>query len=120
MKDDSRRVPFPKPDGYNAADWELLRRYVSACVQAESAGAERNASAAVHCQLGFPSCNVAPVPCVGPACRKADMNNCGGLSSDLIGGSWTYPHASYAERQAIWTAHLRNSAGTRTLVGRCL
>jgi hypothetical protein len=33
------------------------------------------------------------------------------MSSDLIGGSWRYPHASYAERRSIWSAHLRYQQG---------
>ena len=84
----SNRAPFPKPDSYDAADWELLRRYVLACDGKASADG---------CQLGFPSCNTAPVPS-----GKYDMNNCGGIASDLIGGSWarraTRPMLCYAMR----------------------
>ena len=42
---------------------------------------------------------------------KADMNNCGGFASDLIGGSYSYPEASYAERKTVWTAHMRYQQG---------
>eukprot|EP00937_MAST-01D_sp_MAST-1D-sp2_P003667 g3667.t1 len=111
-KNASNLVPWPKPANYSAERWELLRRYTTACAAAHERyrqeGSGRGAKgalgfaafAAVHCQLGFPSCNTAPVPGA-----KYDSNNCGGLSSDFIGQSWRYPEASYAERQEIWRAH---------------
>ena len=106
------QVPFPKPPQYKVTDWELLRRYVGACEQSVQSGDVENAvrddtlhnlltlhnqTHDGHCQLGFPSCNVGGVPG-----GKADMNNCGGIASDFIGGSWTYPEATYADRKAVW------------------
>jgi len=75
----SNQVPFPKPANYNATDWELLRRYITAC------------NTRGKCQTGYPSCNNAGVPN-----SKTDMNNCGGFASDFIGGSWDYPEVVLA------------------------
>eukprot|EP00938_MAST-03A_sp_MAST-3A-sp1_P006233 g6233.t1 len=92
QKNDS--IPFSKPDQYDADDWELLRRYVNACMNK------------TVCQLGYPSCNTAVVPN-----SKYDMNNCGGISSDFIGNSDKYPEASYEERRKIWLDHLNYQQG---------
>ena len=89
------KVPFPKPKEYNPLDWELLRRYIVACLQAK------------HCQLGFPSCNIASIP----GKQKYDMNNCGGFSTDCIGCSQMYPEASYEMRKKIWRKHLNYQQG---------
>ena len=51
-------MPFAKPEGYDASQFELLRRYLAACENAT-------------CALGFPSCNTRAVPN-----GKFDMNNC--------------------------------------------
>ena len=110
---------------YKATDWELLRRYVKACEQSVQSDQSDdvddvddarnddtlqndarddtlpNRTHSAHCQLGFPSCNVGGVPG-----GKADMNNCGGIASDFIGGSWTYPEATYADRKAVWCVNI--------------
>jgi len=36
---------------------------------------------------------------------KADFNNIGPLSSNLLNASWAYPDASYTERAKIWADH---------------
>jgi hypothetical protein len=113
-KNASNLVPFPQPQGYDAGEWELLRRYLLACAGGEGEGgrhgedgsAQGGSAQGGQCQLGEPSCNVGGVPGA-----KADMNNCGGFASDLIGGSHGYPGASYDGRRAIWTAHLRYQQG---------
>lgn len=64
------QVPFPKPPNYQPSDWELLRRYIKACTET------RHTNKKEPCQLGYPSCNNAPVPN-----SKTDMNNCGGFAS---------------------------------------
>ena len=89
----SNLIPFAKPTTYNSSTWELLRRYIAACTK-------KRATTGRGCQLGFPSCNTQPVPN-----SKFDMNNCGGISSDFIGGSWAYPTATPAARRSIWTQH---------------
>ena len=95
--DQTNKVPFPKPNGYNALDWELLRRYIVACEE------EKN----VPCQLGFPSCNIEAIP----GKQKNDMNNCGGFSTDCIGCSQMYPEAPFEMRKEIWRNHLRYQQG---------
>ena len=89
------RVPFSRPDTYNKDRFELLRRYINACYASNAT-----------CQLGYPSCNTAPVPS-----GKYDMNNCGGISSDYIGGSDDYPEANYSYRKEIWEDHLNYQQG---------
>jgi hypothetical protein len=107
----SQRVPFPKPDGYESSEWELLRRYLEACSSEAGAAAddeeeEEEEEEDQQCQLGFPSCNTAQIPN-----GKFDMNNCGPFSSDFIGASWNYPEATYMERQAIWRKHMDYTQG---------
>lgn len=41
-----------------------------------------------------------------PPPDKRDLNNGGPLSTDFIGANWAYPDADYADRQAIWQAHM--------------
>lgn len=89
----SNAKPFTKPPGFSSSQFELLRRYLLACE-------------GQNCQMGAPSCNNAPVPH-----GKTDMNNCGAFSSDFIGGSFSYPEASFIERQKIWHAHLQYTQG---------
>ncbi|NTA27379.1 FAD-dependent oxidoreductase [Allorhizobium ampelinum] len=36
-----------------------------------------------------------------------DVNSQGGISTDFWFGSWTYPEASYSDREAIWQAHMQ-------------
>ena len=94
-KNKSNLVPFSKPSNYNRNDWELLKRYVNACKDNPD-----------KCQIGFPSCNLGILPN-----SKVDMNNCGGFSSDLIGGSLHYPLADYETRKKIWYDHLNYQQG---------
>lgn len=42
---------------------------------------------------------------------KCDMNNQGAFSTDMIGNSWAYPEASYAEREKIYQEHLDYTLG---------
>ncbi|MDQ6666436.1 MAG: FAD-dependent oxidoreductase, partial [Acidobacteriota bacterium] len=42
---------------------------------------------------------------------KTDVNNNGAFSTDYIGKSWTYPNASYAQRERIWQDHKEYIAG---------
>eukprot|EP00040_Diaphanoeca_grandis_P016591 m.85814 g.85814 ORF g.85814 m.85814 type:complete len:696 (+) comp25901_c0_seq3:21-2108(+) len=80
-KNASNMINFTKPDNYDPARWELVRRNGG-----ESSGV---------------SCNQGAIPN-----GKYDANNCGGVSTDFIGGSWGYPEANYTERQQIWTEHM--------------
>ncbi len=75
------RIPFPKPEGYDPANYELLLRDL---------------------QTGrkdfFEKFDMIPN-------LKTDTNNHGAFSSDFIGMNYDYPDASYARRREIIRAH---------------
>lgn len=75
------RVTFPKPDGYNPANYELLARVF------QSGWTEL-----------FDKFDDIPN-------RKTDTNNHGPLSTDFIGMNYDYPEASYIQRKKIIKAH---------------
>ena len=80
-KDPGNRVPFPKPEGYDAGQYELLLRIVQA-------------------GWGEFFYKFDPIPN-----RKTDTNNHGPFSSDNIGYNYDYPEASYARRREIIAEH---------------
>ena len=75
------RVPFPKPDGYDPARYELLRRSFD--------GSWRDVFLNFD---GIPN-------------RKTDTNNHGPFSLDYIGKNYEYPEASYERRREIVREH---------------
>ncbi len=75
------RVPFPKPEGYDPAQYEILLRVFQA-----------------GWRETFDKFDAIPN-------RKTDSNNHGPFSSDNIGFSYDYPEASYARRQEILREH---------------
>jgi hypothetical protein len=75
------RIPFPKPKGYDATRYELLKR-VYAAGWTET----------------FNKFDMIPN-------RKTDTNNHGPFSSDYIGKNYAYPEASYQERNKIIKEH---------------
>ncbi|GGL87372.1 FAD-dependent oxidoreductase [Micromonospora yangpuensis] len=75
------RIPFPRPDGYDPADYELLLRYV---------------------QAGYPG-PFYTTHSVGGG--KTDSNNNGAFSTDFIGANHAYPTATWAQRESIVAAH---------------
>jgi hypothetical protein len=75
------RVPFPKPDGYDPSQYELLLRVFAA-----------------GWRETFDKFD--PVPN-----RKTDSNNHGPFSSDNIGMNYDYPEASYERRRQILKEH---------------
>jgi hypothetical protein len=79
--DATNRLPFPKPDGYDASQYEILLRTLLA--------GSRHV---------FGKFDPAPN-------RKTDTNNSGSFSTDNIGMSYDYPEASYEERAAILLEH---------------
>ncbi len=85
--DPANQIPMPKPAAYDPARFELARRYIKATPKA----AGRMVS-------------VDGYPLPG---RKIDLNNGIGrqISSGLVGASWAWPEASYADREKIWEAH---------------
>ena len=85
--DPANRIPFAKPAAYNELDYELLLRNFEAG------------------EKGMPWINSAMPN------RKTDTNNRTGFSTDFIGRNWSYPEASYAEREQIARAHLNYQQG---------
>ena len=75
------RVPFPKPEGYDPYQYELLARYLAA----GGRGIFRKFD---------------PIPNA-----KTDTNNHGAMSTDNIGMNWDYPEASYERRREICKEH---------------
>ena len=81
------RVPFPKPDGYDASQYELLLRVFA-----------DGWRATFH--------KFDPIPN-----HKTDTNNHGPLSTDNIGYNYDYPEASYERRKEIIREHERYQQG---------
>ena len=77
----SNRVPFAKPAGYDASQYELLLR-IYAAGWTETFG------------------KFDPIPN-----HKTDTNNHGPFSTDNIGMNYDYPDASYARRREIIREH---------------
>jgi hypothetical protein len=75
------RMPFPKPDGYDPQQYELLLRIYAA-----------------GWRETFEKFD--PVPN-----RKTDCNNHGPFSTDNIGENYDYPEASYERRREILKEH---------------
>lgn len=75
------RVPFEKPAGYDATQYELLARYLA---------------------TGWDGVfqKFDPIPN-----RKTDTNNHGAFSTDDIGRSYDYPEGDYATRERIIREH---------------
>src|SRR5690606_33195706 len=81
------RVPFAIPEGYDPGVYELLARVFAAKPDD------------VYWKIDH-------VPN-----RKTDVNNNGPFSTDNIGANYTYPEASYEERQKILDEHKRYQQG---------
>ena len=75
------RIPFPKPDGYDPARYDLLARVYAA---------------GWHETFN----KYDPIPN-----RKTDTNNHGPFSTDYIGKNYDYPEATYEHRRAIIRDH---------------
>ena len=78
---DENRVPFPKPDGYDPKQYELLLRVYAAGWQETFAKFD-------------------PIPN-----HKTDTNNHGPFSTDNIGYNFDYPDGSYECRKEILKEH---------------
>ena len=86
----SNMLPFSRPADYDPTYWELARRWL------------RAANVTNFESLG----NFVPV-----GGGKTDTNNNGPISTDFIGGSWSWPAATPAQRRALWDAHYSYTAG---------
>lgn len=81
------RIPFPKPEGYDAGQYELLLRVF-----------------ADGWRETFEKFD--PIPN-----HKTDTNNHGPFSTDNIGYNWDYPDASYERRAEILKEHTTYQQG---------
>ena len=88
--DPKNQVPFSKPAGYDPSQFALLQRYLSQ-FQEHMGRAPKFTDVT----------NAVMIPN-----SKGDFNNQGPFSTDYIGHSWTYPYASFAEREKIRQQHL--------------
>jgi len=86
-KHPANRIPFPKPDGYDPNEYELMRRVLEAGWR----------------QL-FNKYD--PIPNL-----KTDTNNHGPVSTDYIGMNYDYPEASDQRREEIIADHERYQKG---------
>lgn len=81
------RLPFPKPDGYDPLNYELLARYLRTGWRDLFHKFDRIRGG------------------------KVDTNNHGAVSTDFIGGNQAFPRASWLEREEIFQAHVRWQQG---------
>jgi len=81
------RIPFPKPEGYDPKQYELL-------VRVYEAGWRETFE------------KFDPIPN-----HKTDTNNHGPFSTDNIGMNYAYPEASYEDRRKILDEHRRYQQG---------
>lgn len=86
-KNEANRVPFPRPEGYDPSQYELLLRVL------EKGWRE------VFAKFD-------PIPNL-----KTDVNNHGPFSMDNIGMNWDYPEASYQRRKEILEEHTTYQQG---------
>lgn len=86
-KHEANKVPFPRPEGYDASQYELLLRVLDKGWREVFAKFD-------------------PIPNL-----KTDVNNHGPFSMDNIGMNYDYPEASYARRKEILTEHTTYQQG---------
>ena len=82
--DPDNMVPITRPDNYDPARYELMLRLHEV--------SPRRSVYDYFIWSRMPN-------------RKTDINNGGGISTDMIGMNWEYPEASYERRAEIWKAH---------------
>lgn len=86
-REQSIRASFPRPEGYDRRDYELLARALAS---------------------GFNQIFAKFDPIRG---HKVDRNNHGPVSTDFIGQNWSWPTAGHAERDTLFADHLRWTMG---------
>lgn len=94
--DPANRIDITKPENYDSSRYELLLR-------------QKEKQPWQSCRDVF-GWSLMPN-------HKTDLNNNGGLSTDMIGESWNYPEASYKKRQEIWKKHLDYTKGFLYFIG---
>ena len=83
----TNRLPFPKPNGYDANRYELLRRAIKA-----------GQWDVWKLNKRMPN-------------GKSDHNNFGGFATDYVGGNYDWPDGDYARREEIFQDHVSYQAG---------
>jgi hypothetical protein len=81
-KEPGNRLPFPKPQGYNADWYELAARWL------------RSTRTDIFQKFDAIRGN------------KTDSNNHGAVSTDFIGASYGWPDGTYEQRERIFQAHV--------------
>ena len=92
------RIPFTKPENYDEQEYELLFRNYEA------------ASGAIEEMYSYGDPLVPWINSAMPN-RKTDTNNQKGFSTDFIGQNYSYPEASYEEREEIVNRHRNYQQG---------
>lgn len=101
------RVPFPKPEGYDPARYELLLRHLTSGRKLpEYAGGLAQVE---HPVLGN-NLMTQPPRVIMPN-RKSDSNNKGAVSFDYVGGNYEYPDSDYETRERIIQDHINWQQG---------
>jgi ribulose 1,5-bisphosphate synthetase/thiazole synthase len=93
-KVEGNKVPWTAPPGYDERKFELLARYLEACVAADKLPPVNKLMAPVRMPNG-----------------KTDTNNNGPFSTDFIGCNYDYPDGDYATRERIWNEHVNYIRG---------
>ncbi|GAB3490329.1 FAD-dependent oxidoreductase [Spirosoma knui] len=93
----ANQIPITRPAGYDSTKYELLLRQM----------AKKEANELTWNLMHF----------VMMPNRKTDINNCGGLSTDMIGANHDYPTASYARRAEIIRDHELYTKGFFYFIG---
>ena len=94
--DPDNRIPITKPDNYDPARYELVLRLHDV--------SPRKSVYDYFIWSRMPN-------------SKTDINNGGGISTDMIGMNWEYPEADYARRAEIWKAHEEYTKGLFYFLG---
>jgi len=95
----TNRLMLEPPPNYNAANYELLARYLEALV----ASGHRPELKEFWNPIWLPN-------------GKTDINNNGAFSTDFIGANYDYPNANYPVRQRIWKEHENYTRGLLTFL----
>jgi hypothetical protein len=85
----TNKIPIAPPANYDESRYELVRRYVAARVVKDGSV---TLNKLIDVQTIIPN-------------GKTDINANGELSTDYVGGNYTYPTNTYAGRQQIWQEH---------------
>lgn len=86
-KDESNKIPFPKPPYYEPDRYKLLLRYIEAGIWD-----------AMNLHTMLPN-------------GKTDLNNYGAISTDLLGRNYDWPEGSYERREEIFQDHVNYNMG---------